>query len=119
MELKNSVKQEGGLKISITVIEKIAKLAAMEIDGISSVSVGSSGVKGFLAKTNLPKSVEVNMFDGVADITVHVVVKYGIKLPSLCKEVQQAVKSNVQNMTDITVSKVNVVVTGVETVTEE
>ena len=119
MELKNSVKQEGGLKISITVIEKIAKLAAMEIDGISSVSVGSSGVKGFLAKTNLPKSVEVNMFDGVADITVHVVVKYGIKLPSLCKEVQQAVKSNVQNMTDITVSKVNVVVTGVEPVTEE
>ena len=29
MELKNSVKQEGGLKISITVIEKIAKIADM------------------------------------------------------------------------------------------
>ena len=59
------------------------------------------------------------MFDGVADITVHVVVKYGVKLPALCKEVQKAVKANVQNMTDITVSKVNVVVTGVESITQE
>lgn len=119
MELKNTVKQDGGLKISITVIEKIAKIAALEVEGISNVSVGSSGVKGFLAKTNLPKAVEVTMFDGVADITVHVVVKYGVKLPALCKEVQQAVKSNVQNMTDITVSKVNIAVTGVEPITEE
>ena len=119
MELKNSVKQEGGLKISITVIEKIAKIAAMEVEGVSNVSVGSSGMKGFLAKTNLPKSVEVTMFDGVADITVNVVVKYGVKLPTVCKEIQQAVKANVQNMTDITVSKVNIIVTGVEAVVEE
>ena len=119
MELKNTVKQEGGLKISVTVIEKIAKIAAMEVEGVSSVSVGSSGVKGFLAKTNLPKAVEVNMFDGVADITVNIIVKYGIKLPVVCKEVQQAVKTNVQNMTDITVSKVNITVTGVEPLAAE
>ena len=119
MELKNTVKQNGGLKISVAVIEKVAKIAAMEVEGVSNVSVGSSGVKGFLAKTNLPKSVEVTMFDGVADITVNVVVKYGVKLPTVCKEIQQAVKSNVQNMTDITVSKVNIIVTGVETVAEE
>lgn len=119
MEFKNTVKQEGGLKISVTVIEKVAKIAAMEVDGVRNVSVGSSGVKGFLAKTNLPKAVEVNMIEGVADITVSIVVKYGVKLPAVCKEVQQAVKANVQNMTDITVSKVNIVVTGVEAVTEE
>ena len=119
MELKNTVKQNGGLKISVAVIEKVAKIAAMEVEGVSNVSVGSSGVKGFLAKTNLPKSVEVTMFDGVADITVNVVVKYGVKLPTVCKEIQQAVKSNVQNMTDITVSKVNIIVTGVEIVVEE
>ncbi len=119
MEFKNTVKQQGGLKISVAVIEKVAKLAAMEVEGVSNVSVGSSGVKGFLAKTNLPKAVEVNMFDGVADITVHVVVKYGIKLPAVCKEIQQAVKTNVQSMTDITVSKVNIVVTGVEALAQE
>ena len=119
MELKNTVKQAGGLKISVAVIEKVAKIAAMEVEGISNVSVGSSGVKGFLAKTNLPKAVEVNMVDGVADITVHIIVKYGVKLPAVCKDVQQAVKANVQNMTNITVSKVNIVVTGVEAQVQE
>ena len=119
MEFKNTVKQEGGLRISIAVIEKLAKIAAMEVEGVANVSVGSSGVKGFLAKTNLPKAVEVNMFDGVAEITVSVVVKYGIKLPAVCKNIQRAVKSNVQNMTDITVSKVNIIVTGVEALVEE
>jgi uncharacterized alkaline shock family protein YloU len=119
MEFKNTVKQDGGLKISVAVIEKVAKIAAMEVEGVSNVSVGSSGVKGFLAKTNLPRAVEVTMFDGVADITVHIVVKYGVKLPAVCRDVQQAVKANVQNMTDITVSKVNIVVTGVEALVQE
>ncbi len=119
MEFKNTVKKEGGLRISVSVIEKLAKIAAMEVEGVKNVSVGSSGVKGVLAKTNLPKAVEVNMYDGVAEITVSVVVKYGFKLPAVCKEVQQIVKANVQSMTDITVSKVNIVVTGVEAVEEE
>ena len=44
MELKNTVKQNGGLKISVAVIEKVAKIAAMEVEGVINVSVGSSGV---------------------------------------------------------------------------
>lgn len=119
MEFKNTVKQEGGLRISVSVIEKLAKISAMEVEGVMNVSVGSSGVKGVLAKTNLPKAVEVNMSDGVAEITVRVVVKYGYKLPAVCKDIQRVVKANVQTMTDIAVSKVNIIVTGVETVTEE
>ena len=118
MEFRNTVNQDGGLQISTAVIEKVAKVAAMEVDGIKDVSVGSTGVKGVFAKTNLPKSVEVTMYDGVAEITVHIIAKYGYKLPAMCREVQQAVKAGVQNMTNITVSKVNIVVAGVETVEE-
>lgn len=118
MEIRNTSNNEGGLQISTAVIEKVARIAAMEVDGVKDVSVGSSGVKGIFAKTNLPKSVEVAMYDGVADITVHIIAKYGHKLPAMCKEIQQAVKTGVQNMTNITVSKVNIVVSGVETAEE-
>ena len=99
--------------ISTSVIEKVAKLAALEIDGVADVSTGSSGVRGVFAKTNLPKPVEVNMYDGVAEIDVNIIVKYGCKVPSVCKNVQEAVKTNVQNMTDVAVSKVNIVVAGI------
>ena len=63
MEFKNTSRQEGGLQISTNVIEKVAKIAALGVDGVKDVSVGSTGVKGVFAKTNLPKSVEVNMYD--------------------------------------------------------
>ncbi len=115
MEFRNTTNREGGLQISTAVVEKVAKVAALEVEGVKDVSVGSSGVKGIFAKTNLPKSVEVTMYDGVAEITVHIIAKYGHKLPAMCREIQQAVKNGVQNMVNITVSKVNIVVTGVET----
>ena len=118
MEFKNTSRQEGGLQISTAVIEKVAKIAAMEVEGVYDVSVGSTGVKGVFAKTNLPKAVEVNMYDGVADITVHVIATYGYKLPAMCREIQQVVKASVQNMTNITVSKVNITIAGVEAVEE-
>ena len=50
----------------------------------------------------------------VAEIDVNLIVKYGCKVPSVCKNVQEAVKTNVQNMTDVTVSKVNIVVAGIQ-----
>lgn len=114
MEVKKSGEQVGSLYISTSVIEKVSKIATLEVEGVGEVSTGTSGVKGVFAKTNLPKSVEVNMYDGVAEITVNVIVKYGFKVPSVCKNVQEAVKSSVQNMTDVTVSKVNIVVAGIQ-----
>lgn len=119
MELRNTSKQAGEIQISLAVVEKVAKIAASEVEGVEEVSVGSTGVKGIFAKTNLPKAVEVNMYDGVAEITLHIVIKYGFKLPTVCKEVQQSVKSSVQSMANVTVSKVNIVVSGVKAAEQE
>lgn len=113
MDVKKSHEKIGSLYISTSVVEKVAKLAALEIDGVADVSTGSSGVRGMFAKTNLPKAVDVNMYDGVAEIDVHIIVNYGCKVPHVCKAVQEAVKANVQSMTEVTVSKVNIVVSGI------
>ena len=40
-------------------------------------------------------------------------VDFGCKIPAVCEKIQENVKSTVQNMTSITVSKVNLVVAGV------
>ena len=41
MEVKNNNKNIGSLYISTSVIEKVAKLAALEIDGVAEVSTSS------------------------------------------------------------------------------
>ena len=119
MDVKKQLEDSGELYVSTSVIEKISKLACLEVEDVVSVTIGSSGVKGVFVKTNLPKSVEVTVFEGVAEITVHIVIKYGSKAMSVSKLVQENVKLAVQNMTNIAVSRVNVVIAGVEQILPE
>ncbi len=116
MEINQNTKKQGDLYISANVIEKIAKLAALEVEGVSRVAIANFGVKGVFAKTNIPKTVEVSILEGVADIKIHVVLKYGFKVSAVATEVQEAIKSSIQNMTNITVAKVNIIISGVDTI---
>lgn len=113
MEVKKSDTLGGSLQISTDVIAKISRLAALEIDGIKDVSCGTSTVRGAFAKASLQKPVDVAMSEDVAEITISIIVKYGHKIPPVCENIQKNVKASVQNMTGITVSKVNIVVVGV------
>ena len=113
MEVMDSGRIGGGLRISADVIAKIARLATLEVEGVKEISTGTMGVQGLFGKVNLQKPVLVQFTEDVAEITVSIIVDYGCKIPPLCEKIQENVKSSVQNMTSITVSKVNIVVTGV------
>ena len=121
MDVKNSDVIGGSLQISTDVISKISRLAALEIEGVKAVSCGNSPVRGMFAKVSIQKPVLVELTDEVAQITVSVVVRYGYRIPSVSEALQKNVKSAVQNMTGITVSKVNIVVTlvSMETASED
>lgn len=114
MEIKNSDTVGGSLQISVEVIAKITRLAAQETEGVRAVSCGNSPVRGIFAKVNLQqKPVDVELTEEVAVITVSILVQYGYRIPVVSEALQKNVKAAVQNMTGITVSKVNVIVTGV------
>lgn len=100
------------LHISTDVIAKIAKIAAMEIDGVEDIACAGTGVKGLLGKTNLQKPIQVQMNDGIAEITISLMVAYGTKIKTICEKVHENVKSAIQNMTGITVGHVNIVISG-------
>ncbi|MFV0412939.1 MAG: Asp23/Gls24 family envelope stress response protein [Oscillospiraceae bacterium] len=113
MEINQSNTAGGSLQIASEVVEKIARLAAMEINGVAEVSLGNSSVKNLLSRINPQNPILVEMKDDVADITLNIVVEYGTKIAELSEAVQKNVKSSVQSMTQITVAKVNIVVTGI------
>ncbi len=111
MDVRNNI--GGSLQISTDVVGKIARLAALEIEGVADVSVGGKqNVRSLLAKASLNKPVAVEIQDGVATLAVHIVATYGSKIMPICEKVQENVKQTVQNMTGITVSRVDVIVTG-------
>ena len=111
MDVHNTI--GGSLQISTEVIAKIARLAALEVDGVADVATGTSqNVRSLLGRTGLQKPVTVVMEDGIATVTVHLTVVYGSKVMPLCEKVQENVKQTIQNMTGITVARVDVLVVG-------
>ena len=114
MELQNMDLRGGSLQISTEVLGKIERCAALEVAGVAEVSCGSQNrkVKDFLERANVQSPVTVEMRDGTAEITLHLVVAFGARIPSVAEKVQENVKTAVQNMTNVTVSRVDLVIAG-------
>ena len=114
MELQNMDLRGGSLQISTEVLGKIARCAALEVAGVAEVSCGSQNrkVKDFLERANVQSPVTVEMRDGTAEITLHLVVAFGARIPSVAEKVHENVKTAVQNMTNVTVSRVDLVIAG-------
>ena len=114
MELQNMDLRGGSLQISTEVLGKIARCAALEVAGVAEVSCGSQNrkVKDFLERANVQSPVTVEMRDGTAEITLHLVVAFGARIPSVAEKVQENVKTAVQNMTNVTVSRVDLAIAG-------
>ena len=105
---RNDNKPTGSLRISQDVIATIASYAATEIDGVASLAPLSPNIAGWLIKKQTSRPIIVELNDDVAVIDVNIVLKFGAKIPEVSQAVQRSVKESVQNMTGITVTKVNI-----------
>ena len=113
MDLQNMDLQGGSLQISPEVIAKIARCAALEVEGVAEVSCGTQNKKlKDLLEASIQPPVAVEMRDGTAELTLHLIMASGARIPAVAEKVQENVKSAVQNMTSVTVSRVNLVIAG-------
>lgn len=107
-------KSLGEVKIASDVVAVIAALAATEVDGVHSMAgnitnelIGKFGMK------NLSKGVKVLMEGGIVRVDMMVVVNYGYSIPDVSEQIQEKVSQQIENMTGLVVSEVNVRVAGV------
>ena len=113
MDLQNMDLQGGSFQISTEVIAKIARCAALEVEGVAEVSCGTQNKKlKDLLEASIQPPVAVEMRDGTAELTLHLIMASGARIPAVAEKVQENVKSAVQNMTSVTVSRVNLVIAG-------
>ncbi len=104
---KDAVKSR--LKISDDVMITIARLAALDVKGVA----GLSGEINRMSRLRRNGPIKVTMMGDVAAIDLRIKVKGGEKACNVAQDVQNAVKENVQNMTGVTVARVNVTISGV------
>ena len=103
-------KSVGQIQIADEVIAIIAGTAASEVEGIVTGTAASDSSFGSLfgKKNNPSKGIKVNVEDGTAVIDVELSVIYGYKITDTARQVQEKVKSAVENMTGLSVMAVNV-----------
>ena len=89
MDLQNTDLQGGTLQISTEVIAKIARCAALEIDGVAEVSCGRQNKKlrNLLEASSIQPPVDVEMRDGTANITLHLMMRFGARIPAVAEKV--------------------------------
>ena len=105
----------GGVRIASDVVAAIAALAATEIDGVYSMAGNiTNELIGKLGMKNLSKGVKILMEGGIVRVDMMVVVNYGYSIPEVSEQVQERVSQQIENMTGLSVSEVNVRIAGVK-----
>ena len=106
-----------GIKISSDVIAVIAGVAVSEVPGVFGMAGGFAGgiTEVLKGKKNLAKGIKVEATNNKTKIDVNIIVEYGARIPDVAFEIQNRVKTAVENMTGLKVEEVNVHVQGVST----
>ncbi len=114
MEENNIIDDYGSVKISEEVVAIIAGIAATDVPGVAGMSGGiAGGIAEILGRKNLSKGVKVEVGEKEAAIDLYIIVEYGARIPEVAWDIQDKVKSTVQEMTGLNVVEVNIHIQGV------
>lgn len=104
----------GEVKIADDVVAIIAGIAATETEGVASMAGNiTKEIISKLGMKNLSKGVKVNVEDTNVVVELSLNIRYGYNVPEVSANVQDKVKTSIENMTGLNVSEVNVQIAGV------
>lgn len=105
----------GSISINNEVVATIVAMAAKEVTGV--ISLASGGIKDDLAGFfGARKDGTISISEdehGAYVIGVKLILSFGVQLAKVAEEVQNAVRDQVENMTNKSVTRVNVIVDGI------
>ncbi|MBC6369366.1 Asp23/Gls24 family envelope stress response protein [Lactobacillus kullabergensis] len=104
------------IEIDPSVLEVIMGIAAEKVDGVAEMHGDvKSGINRVLGREDRGRGVSVNIDNEhnlIAD--VYVSIEAGKNVPEIAMDLQKTLKQQVLQMTDLTLSEINVHVTGLE-----
>lgn len=116
----------GSTNISDTVVQKIAGIAAQEIEKVQMGGGAAAAVTGFLGSVSgavtgsssgggsptSGVSVQVGEQETAVDLTV--AIEYGVSIPQVTETVRRNVINRIENLTGLGVTEVNITVNDVQ-----
>ncbi len=107
------------LSVNTEVFEKMAEIAAKEIEGVAGLSKKQVDLKGIIKNKTAFKGVKVENINGAIEINVYLCVKQDANVKEVSEKVQANVKEKIQTMTGNAVTRVNICVEDIEIAEEK
>lgn len=107
--------EQGSIQISEDVVASVAAGAVLEVEGVCGLngSIGSD-IAEMLGKKNLGKGIRLSSAaDGALVVDCDVVAQFGQPVFEVAKNVQDAVKTSLESVTGLAISKVNINICGI------
>ena len=103
--------EQGEIKIHHHVIATIARLAALKVPGVASLSPSfAQGLARIFGKKADDTGIRVLLLESGVVIDLYVVVNFGVRIPQVAWQIQNEVRQAVEQMSGKNVRAVNVVV---------
>ena len=105
----------GEVRIAGDVVGNFAAIASTEIEGVAG-TVGNV-TKELMSRLGLnprSKGVKVVIDGNMVTLDMALIMKYGYNIPITSKQVQERVKTSVENMTGLTVVNVGIRIVGID-----
>ena len=107
--------ERGRVSVSSTVIAKLAGFSATSCYGVVGMAAksGKDGMAKLLKIETIDKGIKVRIEENVINISLHIIVGYGVNLRSIGETIQSSVKYHVEEAIGMEVGEVTVVIEGV------
>lgn len=119
LEIKNDL---GSIDIAIDVIANIAGSAVVESYGVVGMASRHQVRDGFaelVGKENYARGVVVDNNEGDLEVSLYIIVGYGVKISEVANNVQATVKYNLEKTLGLDIKAVNIHVQGVRIINSD
>jgi len=111
-----TIKNEyGTISVTDQVLAVIAGVSAVDCYGIVAMAAkrATDGIVELLGLDNITRGVKVKIADNQVTVDLFIIVEYGVSIAAVAKSAIQTVKYNLETLTGMPVSSVNVTVEGI------
>ncbi|MBP5671870.1 MAG: Asp23/Gls24 family envelope stress response protein, partial [Victivallales bacterium] len=100
----------GIVQISNGVISAVVKKYTLEVPGVVRFQQQGmlDGLFDVLSKRPIDRSIELDLQENGAIITLTLILRFGVCIPEVCQNIQETIKEKVETLTGYPVAKVNV-----------
>jgi uncharacterized alkaline shock family protein YloU len=107
----------GKTTIDPGVLINIAKLAALSVDGVSSMSPGPHSIESIF-KSSYSGGVNINVENNTVDVDLYLVLKSDSDLYKISEKVQNKVARAITEMVGMEIGRVNIHIEDIDYLTE-